>query len=134
MIMPISVFFQKIYWMSPMTDKSLQTFTTLCLSSQCVELSSCYYQRVASGQTEQARLLQDQCLSEVPDKAFVHMKCSHQALKIICTSLVTLRSSLDVWVPHKWKNLLDRFSSCDPLLKHNKNIPFLIVIIFKLIY
>ena len=40
--------------------------------------------------------------------------------------MVTLRSSLDVWVPHKWKNLLDLISSCDPLLKHNKNIPFLI--------
>ena len=34
----------------------------------------------------------------------------------------------DVWVPHKSsgkKNLLDRISACDSLLKHNENIPFL---------
>ena len=34
---------------------------------------------------------------------------------------------LDVWVPHKLseKNLLDRTSTCDSLLKHNENFPFL---------
>ena len=31
----------------------------------------------------------------------------------------------DVWVPHKWKKLLDRISTCDSLLKCNKNVPFL---------
>ena len=33
----------------------------------------------------------------------------------------------DVWVPQKLseKNLLDCISSCDSLLKHNKNVPFL---------
>ena len=33
----------------------------------------------------------------------------------------------DVWVPHKLskKNLPDRISACDSLLKHNENIPFL---------
>ena len=33
----------------------------------------------------------------------------------------------DVWVPHKLseKNLLDRISTCNSLLKHNKNVPFL---------
>ena len=33
----------------------------------------------------------------------------------------------DVWVPHKLseKNLLDHISSCDSLLKHNKNFLFL---------
>ena len=32
----------------------------------------------------------------------------------------------DVWVPHKLieKNLLDRISTCDSLLKHNENVPF----------
>ena len=33
----------------------------------------------------------------------------------------------DVWVPHKSgeKNLLDHISTCDSLLKHNENVPFL---------
>ena len=33
----------------------------------------------------------------------------------------------DVWVPHKLriKNLLDRISTCDSLLKHNEKVPFL---------
>ncbi|XP_032467124.1 nucleotide triphosphate diphosphatase NUDT15 isoform X1 [Phocoena sinus] len=33
----------------------------------------------------------------------------------------------DVWVPHKLseKNLLDRISACDSLLKRNENVPFL---------
>ena len=33
----------------------------------------------------------------------------------------------DVWVPHKLseKNLLDRISACNSLLKHNENVPFL---------
>ena len=32
----------------------------------------------------------------------------------------------DVWVAQKWeKNLLDRISACDSLLKRNENIPFL---------
>ena len=33
----------------------------------------------------------------------------------------------DVWVPRKLseKNLLDRISECDSLLKHNENVPFL---------
>ena len=33
----------------------------------------------------------------------------------------------DVWVPHKLseRNLLDCTSTCDPLLKHNKTVPFL---------
>ena len=33
----------------------------------------------------------------------------------------------DVWVPHKLseKNLLDHISTCDSLLKRNKNVPFL---------
>ena len=31
----------------------------------------------------------------------------------------------DVWVPLKWKNLLDCISACDSLLKQSKNIPFL---------
>ena len=33
----------------------------------------------------------------------------------------------DVWVPHKLseKNLLDRISTCDYLLKPNKNVAFL---------
>ena len=33
----------------------------------------------------------------------------------------------DVWVPHKLseKNLLDHISTCDSLLKSNKNVPFL---------
>ena len=33
----------------------------------------------------------------------------------------------DVWVPHKLseKNLLDRISTCDSLLKHYENVPFL---------
>ena len=33
----------------------------------------------------------------------------------------------DVWVPHKLseKNLLDRISTCDSLLKRNENVPFL---------
>ena len=33
----------------------------------------------------------------------------------------------DVWVPHKLseKNLLDRISACDSLLKHNENFPVL---------
>ena len=33
----------------------------------------------------------------------------------------------DVWVPHKLreKNLLDHISTCDSLLKHNENVPFL---------
>ena len=33
----------------------------------------------------------------------------------------------DVWVPHRLseKNLLDRISTCNSLLKHNENVPFL---------
>ena len=33
----------------------------------------------------------------------------------------------DVWVPRKLseKDILDRISSCDSLLKHNENVPFL---------
>ena len=33
----------------------------------------------------------------------------------------------DVWVPHKLskKTLLDSISTCDSLLKHNENVPFL---------
>ena len=33
----------------------------------------------------------------------------------------------DAWVPHKLseKNLLDRISTCNSLLKHNENVPFL---------
>ena len=33
----------------------------------------------------------------------------------------------NVWVPHKLseKNLLDRISTCDSLLKRNENVPFL---------
>ena len=36
-------------------------------------------------------------------------------------------NSFDVWVPHKLskKNLLDRISACDSLLKRNENVPFL---------
>ena len=36
-------------------------------------------------------------------------------------------NSIDVWVPRKLseKNLLDHFSACDSLLKHNENVPFL---------
>ena len=30
----------------------------------------------------------------------------------------------DVWVPHKQKNLLDRISTCNSLLKHNENVPY----------
>ena len=30
----------------------------------------------------------------------------------------------DVWIPHKWKNLLDYVSACKSLFNHNENVPF----------